>query len=394
MLAEPIVAAVKNGIDRDRLVERARELVRVPSPTRNAGAVADRFEALLTSDGFEVERVEADWPESPAVVTRLDSGSAGQTLQFNGHLDTVHLPFVEPSVTDGILRGSGASDMKGASRAFVEAMCVLRETGHLTAGSILMTAHDHHEGPWGDKRQLKALVREGYVGDAAMLPEYLAGVLPLRGRGMGIFRIGVSRPGDPVHEVLRPADLPNVVAAAARMTDRLYLLAEDLKARSPGPGIETVFIGQLEAGEIYNQAPVEAQLAGTRRWTMPGTGDKAIAEVQSIVDEVAQSYGVSVSFTATRQGEAFSIDEGEAVVEAFQAAHTASTGRRLPAGEKPFLDDGNLFLAHAGIPAITHGPDAHGAHTTDEWVSVDELVRVAEVYALTAVAFCGGTGRT
>ena len=111
--------------------------------------------------------------------------------------------------------------------------------------------------------------------------------------------------------------------------------------------------------------------------------------MESIVEDAAQSYGVSVSFTATRQGEAFEIDEGDAFVEAFQTAHTASTGRALPVGEKPFLDDGNLFLARAGIPAITHGPDAHGAHTMDEWVPVDELVRVAEVYALTAISFCG-----
>ena len=390
MLSKTTTSRIRDGIDRDRLVERAVALVGVPSPTREAGAVADRFAALLTAEGFEVERVVADWPEAPAVVTHLDSGKEGRTLQFNGHLDTVHLPFVEPSVEDGILRGSGASDMKGGVAAFVEAMCVLRDTGCLGGGRILMTAHDHHEGPWGDKRQLKALIRDGYVGDAVLLPEYLANVLPLRGRGMGIFRISVSRPGNPVHEVLRPTDLPNVVAAAARITDRLYDLAEDLKTRSPGPGIETVFVGQLHAGEIYNQAPVEAQLAGTRRWTVSGMGDEAIGEVEAVVEDAARSFGVEVSFTSTRQGEAFSIGEEEAVVEAFQIAHAASTGHELPVGEKPFLDDGNVFLAHTGIPAITHGPDAYGAHTTGEWVSVDELVRVAEVYAMTACAFCEG----
>ena len=30
-----------------------------------------------------------------------------------------------------------------------------------------------------------------------------------------------------------------------------------------------------------------------------------------------------------------------------------------------------------------------GAHTLDEWVSVDDLVRVARVYALTAALYCG-----
>jgi acetylornithine deacetylase/succinyl-diaminopimelate desuccinylase-like protein len=61
----------------------------------------------------------------------------------------------------------------------------------------------------------------------------------------------------------------------------------------------------------------------------------------------------------------------------------------LSFGGKPFVDDGNRYAAEAGIPALTHGPDAKGAHTTEEWVAVDELVRVATVYALTAVGYCG-----
>ena len=45
------------------------------------------------------------------------------------------------------------------------------------------------------------------------------------------------------------------------------------------------------------------------------------------------------------------------------------------------------FSLHVGL---THGPAAHGAHTTQERVSVDELLRVARVYALTALGFCPG----
>ena len=52
------------------------------------------------------------------------------------------------------------------------------------------------------------------------------------------------------------------------------------------------------------------------------------------------------------------------------------------------MDDGNAFCNRAGIPALTHGPLAHGAHTVSETVTLDELVRVARVYALTAAAYC------
>jgi succinyl-diaminopimelate desuccinylase len=63
------------------------------------------------------------------------------------------------------------------------------------------------------------------------------------------------------------------------------------------------------------------------------------------------------------------------------------SGARLPVGPKPFVDDGNSFSALAGVPAITHGPRAGGQHTVDEWVDIDDLVRVAVLYALTAVTY-------
>ena len=66
----------------------------------------------------------------------------------------------------------------------------------------------------------------------------------------------------------------------------------------------------------------------------------------------------------------------------------ALMGAALPLGRKPFVDDGNSFVRLAGIPALTHGPAATGAHTLNEEVSVAELVRVARVYASTAVSYC------
>jgi acetylornithine deacetylase/succinyl-diaminopimelate desuccinylase-like protein len=40
------------------------------------------------------------------------------------------------------------------------------------------------------------------------------------------------------------------------------------------------------------------------------------------------------------------------------------------------------------VPAITHGPRAGGQHTVSEWVEIDDLVRVAWLYAATALDFC------
>ena len=382
---------VVQTIDRRRLIDTAVALIEVPSPTRNAGAVADRLAGILADDGFPVQRHDADWPQAPVVIAVLESGRPGPTLQFDGHLDTVHLPYVPPRLEDDTLYGSSSADMKGGIAAALEAMRVLRTLDALPAGKVLLTAHDHHEGPWGDGRQVRAMIREGLVGDAVLLPEYLADPLPVAGRGVAIFQATIRREGAPVHEVLRPPGTPDVVAAGAQLVTRLHAWNEQLKQNShPLAGHDSTFVGSIQAGEIYNQSPTECLVQGTRRWIPPGSGAAVREEFSQFLADVAAATGTQIEVEYTEQGGAYQVDADSRLVQAFQQAHTAVAGSPLPLGAKPFVDDGNIYAAMAGIPALTHGPAATGAHTLNEAVPVEELVRVAKVYALTAIAFCGG----
>ena len=380
---------LREAIQRERLVETAIKLIEVPSPTRSAADVLDRLDEILRADDFPVERPAAGWPEAPAVVSRFDSGTPGKRLQYNGHLDTVHLPFVPPRVENGMLYGSGCSDMKGGIAACVEAMRVLRETGWLNAGSVLLTAHDLHESPWGDGTHVNGLIDAGYVGDAVLLPEYLATPLPVIGRGMAVLTIKITRTGEPVHEMLGGLEKPSVIRAGADIVRRFAELDDGLRRIThPMAGRESMFVGQFIAGEIYNQSPIECNLAGTRRW-LPGTSmTEAESQFYQVLVEVAAQHDVQIEGGFHVARDAYQIDPADSFVAAFQTAHSAATGSELPIGAKPFVDDGHEFVNRAGIPAITHGPDAKGAHTLDEEVAIDELVRVALVYALTAVTFC------
>lgn len=390
-LSPSTIQTIQQAVNQERLMATAIALVDVPSPTCSAGAVANRLAEILQDDGFTVERPVADWPEAPAVVVRYQTGKPGRTLQFDGHLDTVHLPFVPPRVENGIFYGSGASDMKGGIAAFVEALRVLRETDSLPGGGLLLTAHDHHEGPWGDRRQVYAFIRDGIVGDAVLLPEYLADRLPVAGRGMAIFEIRITRDGEPVHEVLRPAGTPDVVRTGAELVNRLHKLNERLQhITAPYVGSDSTFIGRLQAGEIYNQSPTLCLINGTRRWVTPGQAKVVEAEFRQVVAELAHETGTTITVDYHVQGEAWQLEPAQPIVTAFQSAYTAATGAPLALGNKPFVDDGSSYITTGGIPALTHGPDAKGAHTLSEAVPVAELVRVAQVYALTAIGFCGG----
>ena len=389
-----LVKQLREAISLDRLLETATELIAIPSPTRSAAEVSDRLAQILSDDGFPVERPEAGWPTAPAVAARLRSDTTGPTLQFNGHLDTVHLPFVPPSVEDGMLRGSGASDMKGGIAAAVEAMRALRDTGLLTAGEILLTAHDLHESPWGDGSQVDQLIRDGFVGDAVLLPEYNSDRLSIVGRGLAILEVILRREGDPVHEVLGGSEQPSVIAAGAALVEKLGKLHLELAdICDPVAGSESLFVGKIASGEIYNQSPTEFSLSGTRRW-LPGTDFEDVrSQLEDLFAAVSSSHQVTADFTIHFVRDGYRLDTGHPVVTAFQSAARCVMGQPLPEGFKPFVDDGNTFAAIGGIPAITHGPDAKGAHTTQEEVPVAELERVALVYAITAVEFCSGEAR-
>lgn len=385
-----VVAQIRDAIQLDRLLDTAVALVEVPSPTRSAAAVSDRLATLLREDGFDVERPVAGWSESPAVAARFRADAEGRTIQFNGHLDTVHLPFVPPRIENGCLYGSGSSDMKGGIAAMVEAMRALRDTGTLGSGGVLLTAHDLHEIPWGDGSQLDQLIDAGYVGDAVMLPEYHCASLPVIGRGLAVLEAVITREGAPMHEVLGGAEQPNVIRAGADLVERVLKTSEQLaELNDPLAGRESMFVGQIHAGEIYNQSPTELRLSGTRRW-LPGTSaDDARRDYLQLLDEIAQRHGVNVEGKFQIARDAFALDESHPFVAAFQTGYREATGETLPRGAKPFVDDGNEFIRRGGVPAITHGPNAVGAHTLNEETPVEELRRVALVYALTAVAFCG-----
>ena len=376
------------AVQPQRLLDTAHRLVALPSRTGEAKGVLDCLADILAADGFAIERPDGGYPQAPAVAVRWAGKRPGRTLQFNGHLDTVHLPFVPPSVDGDLLRGSGSSDMKAGTAAAVEALRALRDADALQTGAILLTAHDLHETPWGDGRQLDTLIRGGYVGNAVLLPEYLNEALPVVGRGGFTWKVTIGRPGPPVHEVMRPAE-PSVIAAGAELVRRLLALDVALaQKRDPLAGPESAFIGQIHSGEIFNQYPQTCRLEGTRRW-LPGTRHAdADAQFRRLIDETARATGTTMTAELCLMRDAFRLDELHPLVGCFQGALAALGLPALPRGAKPFCDDGNSFWALANVPAITHGPRAGGAHTLDEWVSISDLVRVAKVYALTALAFC------
>src|SRR5205823_3624508 len=156
------------------------------------------------------------------------------------------------------------------------------------------------------------------------------------GRGAATWRVLIRRRGAPVHEVMRPADEPNVIEAGAELVGRLGELQERLATRSdPLAGSASVFIGQIHSGEIYNQYPQECWLEGTRRWLPGTTRGEVEGEFRGLLDHVAGETGTTIATDFRFIRDAFQLDAQDPFVAVFEQSYTAITGQRLPVGPKP-----------------------------------------------------------
>jgi acetylornithine deacetylase/succinyl-diaminopimelate desuccinylase-like protein len=233
------------------------------------------------------------------------------------------------------------------------------------------------------------MIEQGYLGDAVLLPEPLTDRLPIVGRGSATWTATIRRAGVPVHEVMRPPGTPGVIAAGAELVARLGRLGAALAVEAdPLCGPASVFVGQIHAGEIYNQDPVECRLQGTRRW-LPGTDRHEVERAfLALLADLARDTDTTVECDWFFIRDAFSLDQADPLVDVFQRAYASISGAPLAIGPKPFVDDGNSFCSLVRVPAITHGPRAGGQHTVNEWVDIDDLERVARLYALVAWHYC------
>lgn len=365
-------------VDAARLRDLTLELVEVESPTGDTADVARLYARRLQEIGMEVELLTDAFPATPTVVGRLRGATPGPTIVLNGHLDTVPIPHEAPRIENGSIYGRGSADMKGACAAAAEAVRVLGEAPF--AGEVVIVAIGLHEAPGGRGEDLKHLLASGFQADMAVVCELSGHNVAIAHMGQATAEITVSRPGMPTHELQTPKGTPHPLLAAARVVEAIRARNDELSANEhPLVGAETYFVGEVHGGDFYNRFPTTCRIVGTRRW-MPGNTLEAVdAEYRELLAGVAAETGCEIELDLKLVRGAYEIDPEHPLLQALQASYRDVTGKELePVGIK-VVADGALFAA-AGIPTVYHGPVGSGAHADVEYMTVDELVRAAEVY--------------
>jgi acetylornithine deacetylase len=305
-------------------------------------------------------------------------------------------------VRDGRLYGRGSCDMKGGVAAMVLAAETLSRLGIRLAGDLLVnTITDEESSGAGGI----ACVAHGVRADAGIVPEPTAFDVWIACRGSVYPTITIE--GRPGHaELLQPhwrdGGAVNAIEKAQVVLDAIRGLREEWRTRSdlqhPYLSPPDIVPTLMRAGEWSVTYPASCEITCAVLFP-PAFADDA-GYGSRVVDEVRDAIGRACAadpwlaehppaYGWTADIPPMEIPPGDPIVQTMLAA-SAEVGEPSRLSGLDSWYDGATYTLAAGTPSIAFGPRSIAwAHTIDEFVPVDDLVRCAQAIALAAVRFCG-----
>jgi succinyl-diaminopimelate desuccinylase len=384
---------VRELVDTQRVIDLTSALVDVDTqnPPGNERKVAG-----IAIDALE--RFRPNWSEIEPQPDRLsliatlphpDGPDRHPTLLINGHLDVVPVradqwdtdPFT-PTVIDGRLYGRGAADMKGGIAAAICALDVLEAAGNVPACNVVfhLVADEEVGGGLGTR----ALLEAGLIkADACLVPEPTGLGLCIAERGM--LQSHVTVHGVPAHGS-RPDEGVSAIAHAARIA--LALQGADFGGRAhPLLGRPSANVGTIRGGSGINTVAEWCRLGIDRRLLPGATEESAIAELRAQI-EAAGPDNLRYDLDVVVFAEASELAADDPWVGTVSDAIIAATGETPPTIGMTFTTDARFVRNQAAIPTVVCGPgEVAQAHTSNEWVAIDQLVDATAAYAHLMASF-------
>ncbi|MEX2655695.1 MAG: ArgE/DapE family deacylase [Acidimicrobiia bacterium] len=398
-------------IDADRVRRDLENLISIPSVTGQEEEIQTSLAAMLTSEGFEVDRfsgdletlsahprfpgMEVDHPSLPVVVARFDTGRPGPTILVDAHVDVVPpgepetwlTPAFEPSYRDGKVFGRGACDMKGGLVSALEAVRSLKSDPAGLSGEVLLAlVPGEEDGGSGTF----ALLQAGYTADLCVIPEPTGLDIVVAHGGAITFTLDV--PGKAAHASMRLEG----VSALDNLSYLVEALAEDERVRNAAetdPRMVAIglpyptIIGQVEGGNWASTVMDRVVAHGRYGVTVDQDASGAAADLQKAISAACANHpflaehDVDVSVWGGRFDSA-RVPSDHPLPLGIAAAHEAITGSRAECVGAPYGADMRLFVQEAGIPTVMYGPGSvRVAHSANEHVPLEEVVVCAEVLA-------------
>lgn len=366
----------------------ARDLIRIPSPSGQEGAVADRVRAEMERLAFDDVSVD----EAGNVIGVVRGRARGPSVMLSSHLDIVaagepadweHPPF-EGAVAGGFLHGRGAMDIKGPLAIQTYAAAALKGR----APGDVIVAHTVQEETGG--LGMRHLLEAGRVKpDAVVIGESTHGDVCIGHRGRAEIEVII-------HGLAGHASAPerarNALALLPAVIEGCWNLRGD-QPSDPVLGTATVTPTSVASlPESRNVIPDRVTVVLDWR-TLPGTEsadllDQVKAVVGARLPDLPEGFGVEVrvaendqtSYTGMKKRRAmlspgFLMGADHPMVRAAARAVGTRADGGSPATVRPwaFATDGGWTCGVHGIPTIGFAPgEERHAHTNRERLDLDE----------------------
>lgn len=338
------------------LLARTAELMAIPSPSHEEGALADHIEGrLAAAPWLEVTRIGAN------VIART-TGARPSRIILAGHLDTVPANGnATPRLEGDTLWGLGAADMKSGLAVMLE----LATTVDAAATELTYVFYAAEE---------VARERNGLLAVAAVRPDLLSGEVAVLGEPtgavveagcQGVIKVEITLGGLRAHSA-RPWMGTNAVHRLAPLLTRAATWGERGAVIDGCAYRETLQVVAVSGGVATNVVPDRATVMVSFRFAPDRTPEEAVAAVYALADpDLDTSLGDHVRVVD------LALAAAPGLAHPVLSRLVAATGA-APRAKLGWTDV--AFFAERGVPAVNFGPgDPEVAHAPDERVDRSQV---------------------
>lgn len=333
--------------------------------------------------------------ERPNVVAEWGEKRGRVSLMLNGHMDTVPpegRDVISPysgAVRNGKIYGLGSLDMKASLAAYIFAVQALinakvKLKGKLTLAFVV----DEETGtcsPYGTQY----LLDQGCVPKACFIGEHGSQFVRVAQRGS--YRFKLITKGEAVHTGVSAWERGevghNAVVDMAKIIESLQGLQIPFKASKMFADRVPVFTfpTKISGGTAMNAVPSICEAFGDVR-LLPGNSD---SQVKLLMIERLQKLGIKYEIQDLIYVPAVEIDAHDPLVLSLQKSAKAVLGY-VPEAKASGPGTDGWMMVKRDIPTIMgFGPDGGGEHGRGEWVDLESLRSITEVYARFIVDYLG-----
>ena len=374
----------------DELVTFLRDLVRIDSSTYHEGAAVTWLAAKMSSFGFDEVRVD------PAGNCLGRVGSGPVVALADAHIDTVDpgdpaewgFDPLQGKLEGGFVKGRGVVDDKGCLSALVFAGRAIKELGYGDACTLWVSGSISEEDVEG------SCVRAMMEANPDIKPQLIivgeaSEMMVVRGhKGRALVKMVVK--GKAAHAATAWQG-ENAIVKALPLIDAIDKKQDFVEHPFLGKGSIEVTKVVCDSPSL-NTIPGKVTIIADRRISLSESQEQILAELEPLLALSGATAAIDTEQVKTYTGfeiiqtdyfPGWVLEESHPAIQAAAHAYQAMTGRTAKIGKWDGCTNATYLCGVTGIPSVGFGPGEEAlCHSTEETLSVDDLVVAAGVYAM------------